>query len=47
MKEKTTVADRYLFEHFYQTCTAGSKNKINCRGVELCADYSWIDVILE
>lgn len=46
MKEKTTVADRYLFEHFYQTCTAESKNKINCRGVELCNDYSWIDVIL-
>ena len=47
MKEKTTVADRYLFEYFYQTCTAESKNKINCRGVELCNDYSWIDVILD
>ena len=46
MKEKTTVADRYLFEHFYQTCVAESKNRINCRGVELCDDYSWIDVIL-
>ena len=47
MKEKTTVADRYLFEYFYQTCTDESKNKINCRGVELCNDYSWIDVILD
>ena len=47
MKEKTTAADRYLFEYFYQTCTAESKNKINCRGVEICDDYSWIDVILD
>ena len=47
MKEKTTVADRYLFERFYQTCTAESKNKIKCRGVTLCDGYSWIDVILD
>ena len=47
MKEKTTIADRYLFAHFYQTCTAESKGKINCRGVELCDGYSWIDVVLD
>ena len=47
MKEKTTSADRYLFEHFYQTCTAESKNQIGCRGIELCDDYSSIDVILD
>ncbi|MBR2010571.1 MAG: hypothetical protein IKA06_02320 [Clostridia bacterium] len=47
MKEKTTLADRYLFENFYQTCTDKSKKAINCRGIELCDDYSWIDVVLD
>ena len=47
MKEKTTIADRYLFEHFYQTCTAESKDTINCRGVVLGDNYSWIDVLLD
>lgn len=47
MKEKTTLADKYLFEHFYQTCTIESKNMINCRGIKLDDNYSWIDVILD
>ena len=47
MKEKTTVADRYLFEHFYQTCTAESRNGIDCCGAPLCDGYSWIDVVLD
>ena len=47
MKEKTTIADRYLFEHFYQTCTVESKNMINCQGVKLDDNYSWIDVLLD
>ena len=47
MKEKTMIADKYLFERFYQTCTTVSKKKINCRGVELGDDYSQIDVVLE
>lgn len=47
MKEKTTAADRYLFEHFYQTCFAESKKRILCRGVELREGDSWIDVVLD
>lgn len=47
MKEKTTIADQYLFKNFYQTCTEQSKKTINCRGIELCEDYSWMDVILD
>ena len=42
MKEKTTLADRYFFEHFYQTCTAESRTGMSCRGVELRDGYSWI-----
>ena len=39
MKEKTTLADRYLYEHFYESCTVESKLSIGCPGVELDADY--------
>jgi len=47
MKEKTTIADQYLFKNFYQTCTEQSKKTINCRGIALCENYSWMDVILD
>ncbi len=47
MKEKTLLADKYLFEHFYQTCNVESKKNINCLGVNICDNYSWIDVILD
>ncbi len=47
MKEKTLLADEYLFEHFYQTCNVESKKNINCSGVNICDDYSWFDVILD
>ena len=46
MKEKTTLADRYLYEHFYESCTVESKLSIGCSGVELDADYSWFQVVL-
>jgi hypothetical protein len=46
MREKTTLADRYLYEHFYESCTVESQSAIGCSGVELDADYSWYDVVL-
>ena len=47
MKEITTIADRYLFEHFYGNCSAESKCEKNCRGLVLDEGYSWLDVILD
>lgn len=35
MKERTTLADTYLLEHFYETCTAPDKESIHCGGVKL------------
>ncbi len=48
MKEKTTIGDKYLLEHFYQTCSQESKDSIKCNGIERLPEiYSWIDVILD
>ena len=50
MREKTTFADRYLLEHFYETCFSESKSLLNCSGVVIDMpngqEYSWIDVLL-
>ena len=48
MREKTSIADKYLLEHFYETCSQSSKENIHCCGVELVDEnYSWLDVILD
>ena len=46
MREKTTIADKYFLEHFYQTCNRENKSRIACAGVELDEGYSWFDVVL-
>ena len=46
MREKTTIADKYLLEHFYQTCSGENKVEMACNGVELDDDYSWFNVVL-
>ena len=47
MREKTSIADKYLLEHFYGTCFQSSKASIRCSGVDFSNEgYSWLDVIL-
>lgn len=47
MKERTSLADRYLLEHFYQTCHTVNRESINCEGVRTEPDFSWYDVIID
>lgn len=48
MREKTSLADKYLLKHFYETCSQNSKDNIHCCGVELIDEnYSWLDVVLD
>ena len=51
MKERTSLADKYLLAHFYGTCSLESRRRIHCSGVEIHVDsereYSWLDVILD
>ncbi len=50
MKERTSLADRYLLEHFYETCSAKTKKRLQCSGVEIDVvddrEYSWLDVVV-
>ena len=47
MNEKTCSVDRYLYEHFFETCTPESRKSINCTGLDrLEENYSWISVLL-
>lgn len=46
MKERTSLADQYLLEHFYETCSAESKQRLQCSGVEISQGYSWLDVAI-
>ena len=47
MKEKTSIADRYLLQHFYHSCAIANRHSLQCTGIDnLEVDYSWIDVIL-
>ena len=48
LREKTSIADKYLLEHFYETCSQNSKERIRCCGIELIDEnYSWLDVVLD
>lgn len=46
MNVKTSIADQYLLEHFYETCSQTAKRCLHCNGVEgLGENYSWLDVL--
>ena len=48
MREQSVIADTYLLEHFYGSCSESSKKSIRCTGVELqTEEILWLDVILD
>lgn len=48
MRERNIIADTYLLEHFYGSCSENSKKSIRCTGVEGKAEtISWLDVVLD